>query len=301
MQTLLVIDGTNILNRVFFQCWKQSLDGAMPSGIAFHSAFVTLNKYYQKYKPSKMIICFDRPNWRKEYTQSKEAISPLIYKGNRNQDMTPSELIRYEEFKRHVSDFEAILREYTSINVLSAELLEADDLIGGVVQHCPDDRIILLSADKDFIQLLRTPNVMLIDPATDTPRTCDDVDWFIFEKCIRGDRGDNVGSAYPRVKTTRLQKAYADEFERLSLFSDNWVSPLGKTMNVGELFQENKKLMDLSCQPPEIRQLIEDTVTTGLQSSAKFSIFHFKKFCNRHQLIKIVEQCGNYVKMLSNT
>lgn len=300
MRTFLVIDGTNLLHRVFFANWKTQ-EESITSGLALHSAFVTFNKYYQKYQPTNMFVCFDRSNWRKEYTKSEKAITTAIYKGNRYTDLTPSETLRIQEFHKHIEDFETILRENTSIKVLSADKLEADDLVAGMTQQFPNDRIIIISTDKDFIQLLRTPNIMLIDPDSGKPRECEDPDWFIFEKCFRGDRGDNVRSAYPRVRSTRLEKAYTDEFERLTIMNETWVDPLGNTVKVGDLFQENKLLMDLTCQPSEIRQLITDTINNELGRNNPFSYFHFRKFCSRHDLKKISERCSDYAKMLSNT
>lgn len=298
MKTTLVVDGTNILHRVFYANLAMSKDIA--GGLALHSAFVTLNKYYHKYHPDRMVICFDRSNWRKQYTQSDECISPLVYKANRLENKTPAELAKIKEFKQYITDFEEILRQHTKLHVLSADRLEADDLVAGMVEKFPEDRIIILSADQDFIQLLKTPNVILIDPSNDARRECDDVDWFIFNKCFRGDRGDNVISAYPRVRETRLKKAYFDEFERLSIMDEKYTNPLGKEIRVGDMYKENKLLMDLSCQPDDIKQLILDTIDIELNRPTQFSIFHFKRFCKKHELVKISEKCADYAHMLAN-
>lgn len=298
MKTTLVVDGTNILNRVFHA--NLAMHNDVAGGLALHSAFVTLNKYFNKYCPNRMVICFDRSNWRKKYTMSGECVSPLVYKANRLEGKTPSELVKIKEFSQRVAEFEDIIRTHTKIHVLSADQLEADDLVAGMVEKFPEDRIIILSADKDFIQLLKTPNVVLIDPDKDARRICDDVNWFMFLKCFRGDKGDNVINAYPRVRETRLKKAYEDEFERLTIMDEKYTSPLGTEIRVGDLFNENKLLMDLTQQPPEIRQLIFDTIDIELARETQFSIFHFKRFCKKHDLVKISEKCADYAHMLAN-
>jgi hypothetical protein len=281
-------------------------DDITMSGLALHSAFTTLNKYYNKFNPTKIICTFDRPNWRKVYTQSDLCISGAVYKGTRRQDMTPAEQHRYNIFQEHIKSFEEIVRKRTSMVCLAADMLEADDLMAGFVEMYPEDKVIVVSADKDLIQLLKYPNVRLINPIDDKERTEDDIDWFMFLKCIRGDRGDNVMSAYPRVRETKVRAAFEDEFERLSLM--NHTFKIMKEVDgvdvetevcVGELFEENKLLMDLFDQPSNIRALIRDTIEDGMVYTGKYSHFHFIKFCNKHDLKRIVENVDNYVKMLS--
>lgn len=300
MKTYLCFDASNILQRTFYAGWQMNGDKSKLANLALHSSITTLNKYYNKYQPDKVIMAFDRPNWRKDYTKSELCLSGRLYKGNRRKNFTPTEQMRYEEFMEHIARFEEILREYTSIVVLAREKLEADDLLAGMAEQYQDDRVVVVSADKDLIQLLKFPNTELIDPATDKPRDCDDVDYFMFLKCIRGDRGDNVRSAFPRVKETRIRTAFADENERLNLMHEEWTDENKITNKVGDLFEENELLMDLYKQPPIVRDMIVKEIERGFEEQGKYNHFHFMKFCNRHELINIRQKIGDYVKMLSS-
>jgi hypothetical protein len=300
MKTILAFDAPNILYRTFYAGWKLTDDKHTMSSMAIHSTLLTLNKYFNKYQPDKVICAFDKPNWRKQYTESDLCLSGKIYKGNRRQDMTPTEQMCYEEYTQHIERFEQILTEYSSILVMSRKMLEADDILAGVAQHYSQDRVIAISSDRDLTQLLRFKNVKLIDPATGNPILCDDIDWFLFLKAIRGDRGDNLPSAYPRVKETRVRKAYEDELERLNLMNEVWTDENKVEKNVGELFEENKLLMDLYGQPDLVKQLIAKAIEDGEKNQGKYSHFHFLKFCNKHDLVKIRDNAGDFVKLLSS-
>lgn len=305
--TFLVLDVTNLLYRSFYA--NRELDDVTTAGLAHHQALSLLNKYFRKYRPEKVFMAFDRSNWRKVYTQSEQCYSGRVYKGHRRQNMTPAEQIKYEKFCDHLREFEQLMIEHTSVICLANEGvkgygLEADDLIAGVAQqfHSSHD-IVIVSSDKDLMQLLRFPTVKLVDPATDNERTLEeydgDADLFLFEKCIRGDMGDNVGSAYPRVRTTKIRQAYTDAYEREKMMHVTWTDQDGNEKSVQKLFEENKLLMDLSAQPSEIRQLISETIEKSMENPGKYSHFHFLRFCGKYDLKRVSEQIEQFVPMLS--
>lgn len=300
----LVFDMSNLLYRTFF-AHTQETDMTI-AGLASHSALVTLNKYFREHKPHKVVAAFDRTSWRKEYTASEECISKKPYKGNRRQTMTPQQKLKYEQFCAHLNEFEQLLTENTTMITLAASKLEADDVIAGFVQVMtldPENEITVISGDQDFIQLLRYSNVRILDPATGKDRTLDDYnndpDYFMFMKCIRGDKGDNVGSALPKVRETRIEKAYKDPFERANLMNETWNGPDGKEFVVKNLYKENQLLMDLSMQPDDIQKLIVKTILEATKSEKKFSYFHFMRFLGKYELKKVAEQADNFVPMLS--
>ncbi|KKL80333.1 hypothetical protein LCGC14_2005780 [marine sediment metagenome] len=310
MQTILVFDVSNMLYRTFFaNKLKHSVEES--AGLAHHSALITLNKYFRNFKPHKVMMAFDRTSWRKAYTADELCISGKPYKGNRRQNMTPAEKEMFVKFLNHLSDFEDMMTKQTSVMCLACKGLEADDLIAGVVEIFPDDEVVIVSADKDLMQLLRNDKVKLIDPASGKDRRellnsdyNGDVDYFMFEKCIRGDAGDNVQSAFPGVRKTRIKKAYADAFEKVNLMNEMWsMGEPGtdefKEHIVKELFAENQLLMDLSDQPDIIKDRIKATIYEAIENPGKYSHFHFLKFLGKYELKKIAEQVDNFVRMLS--
>lgn len=306
----LVFDITNLLYRAFY-AYKTEDDQTI-AGMAHQMGMATSNKYFTKYKPDKVIMCFDRHNWRKDYTASKQCISGKPYKGNRRLDMTEKEQIKYQNFLAHIDEFETIIRDHTTIQALSGEGLEADDLVAMVVEYytmvhedCDTNEIIIISSDKDLMQLLAYPHVQLIEPDKGKNRTLDeyngDADLFMFEKCLRGDRGDNVQSAYPRIRRTAILEAYEDPMLHETIMHHEWTAPgpEGKTFVVKDLFKENQKLMDLSKQPKEQRRHMIQVVMEAEKNPGKFSYFHFMKFLGEFQMEKLADKADQFVKMLS--
>ena len=304
-ETILMFDISNLLHRTFYA--NKTMDDQTAAGLAHHQALTTLNKYFKIYKPSKVIMTYDRSNWRKTYTKSTECLSGKLYKGNRRKDLTPGEKARYEKFCEHLAEFEELMRVHTSIVCLAKDKLEADDLMAGVVQRYADTgeqvEVVIVSQDKDLMQLLRYDFVRLVDPATGKERDLSeydmDADLFMFIKCIRGDSGDNVGSAFPRVRLTRIMKAYTDPYEHEKLMNEEWTNQEGVKFVVKDLFEENKLLMDLNYQPSYVRQLMDDTIEEGFNEPGQYSHFHFLRFCGKYELKNISNFIDRYRDMLS--
>lgn len=297
---ILVVDIPNLFFRVVAaHNTKFGGDEEDKAGLALHSCLNTMNKWYTKVQPDKIIVVFEGSNnWRKTYTKSPECKSGVIYKGNRVKDPSMEHLFQV------ITDFETLARNHTSIVCLSADTLEGDDLIAGCAQYFSKEghEVIILSGDKDFMQLLKLDNVKLLNPDKGEFRECDNPEYFIFEKCIRGDTGDNVRSAFPRVRSKRLEKAYQDQYEMVSLMNETWSitdNEKEKKFSVKELFEENQLLMDLEKQPDDIRDLIFSTINDGIEKRGKFSMFAFQKFVGQHGLKQIGENVNKFIKLLS--
>ncbi len=302
MNRFLILDISNLLYRTYYA--NKDEDDVTIAGLAMHQGLLTLNKYFKKYNPDKLIMAFDRKNWRKEYTKSDKCLSGKLYKGNRRKDMTKKEREKYEAFLEHLSEFENLMKNHTSVVCLACDGLEADDLVAGFTQqYSEDNEIIIVSTDKDFIQLLGNPNTRLINPAEDKDRTLTewggDAELFMFEKCIRGDAGDNVQSAYPRVRKTRIMKAWEEPLERVNMMQETWTNHEGKEMMVKNVFKENILLMDLRKQPDKYRKMIGDTISKEMKDPGQYSYFHFIQFLGKFQMKKVSANAETFADMLS--
>jgi 5'-3' exonuclease len=299
----IILDISNLLYRSYYA--NKNEDELTIAGLAQHQALLTLNKYYRKFNPDKIVMAFDRKAWRIDYTTSELCLSGKKYKGNRRKDMTEKEQAKYKAFLEHLNQFEELMRVHTSVICLAADGLEADDLVAGFVQQFagPENEIIAVSTDKDYIQILGHENVRLIDPATDKDRTLEewggDAKLFMFEKCIRGDAGDNVQSAYPRVRKTRIMKAWEEPIERVNMMEETWTNHEGRVMVVKEVFKENELLMDLSKQPQEVRDLMTKTINENMENPGKFSLMQFMQFLGKFEMNKVADNITTYAEMLS--
>jgi len=299
----LVFDISNLLYRTFFV--QKNEDDTTLAGLATHSALVTLNKYFKKFKPDQVVMVFDRSSWRKEYTASGKCLSKKAYKGNRRKNMTPSQKAKYERFISHLREFESLIDKHTTIITLVEEQLEADDLIAGFAQiySSEDDEIIIISADSDLLQLKKFTNVKVVSPGTDKEVELNDYnndpEYYLFTKCLRGDPTDNVQSAFPRVNSKRILKAYTDPFERVQLMKETWKDPYGTEYVVEQLYKENQLLIDLTKQPTDIRIKILETVEREMNRKREFSLFFIMKFIGKYELNKIKDNIDQYLPLLS--
>jgi hypothetical protein len=307
----MIVDTANLLFRVAAAHGKYN-QGTSPedqAGLAMHMALNSLNKYYKKFYPDQLAVTFEGgQNWRKEYTRSEQCKSKKVYKANRVKD---SSMVPFFEL---IAAFEQLARKHTSLVCLSHPKLEGDDLIAGYTQRFSEvgDEVIIISGDKDFVQLLKHPNVQLINPDTGKPRQVEEVcgvndaTYFMFEKCFRGDKNDNVFPALPRVLKKRLQKAYGDDYELTKLMNETWTfkdpETGAETINkVQDLFEENNLLMNLECQPDHIRALIDEVLDHELVHHGKFSFFHFSQFCGKFNLKQIGENAQQFADMFAVT
>lgn len=310
MSKHMIVDMSNILYRVFFAHIKEAFD--VNVGMCHHTALLTLNKYFNRYKPDELVLAFDAYSWRKAYTENlDECVTYKKYKGQRRSKLSTSEREKLEQFDSHLQEFIDMFKNQTRALVLHRKWLEADDLIAGYIQENPDDSHILISADKDFMQLLVRNDVKLIDPDSEKERTLeefdDDPDYFMFVKCIRGDSGDNVISAYPRVRESKLKEAYRDplvltnimKHEFNVLVNDEDGNVTEQKLITEEVFMENVLLMDLTAQPDHIKELIVKEINRAHEERGKFNYMEFLRFCGKYDLIRIRDSIDNFVPMLS--
>lgn len=298
----LIFDITNLLYRTFF-VHKNETDATLLAGLAHHSALMTIRKYFNQFRPSKKIImCFDRSSWRKQYTNSEKAISNKPYKGNRRINLTKSQQQKYKQFINHLREFEKLIDQHTTIISLAGDRLEADDIISQLTKTLSDQHLYIISSDKDLLQLISS-NIKIINPATNKQMTLSDWDnnnkLFVFEKCIRGDISDNIQSAFPRCRKNKIHQAFGDDYHYTNLMKTTWTDQNNNTFTVEDLYKENMLLIDLDKQPQEIKQQMKRVVDSQLNKSHTFDYFKILKFLGEYQLNQVSKNINNFVPMLS--
>lgn len=271
-------------------------------GLCMHISIQSIYRWYQKYRPDFVVFAFEGSNnWRKTFTT--EARARKAYKGNRVQD---PEMAHYYEL---ITSFRDTMKAHTSICCLKVDEMEADDAIAGYCQlyASPEHEILIVSGDRDFTQLLKLPGVKLIDPATGKLRNqkgdkdyVEDLDYWLFSKCIRGDMGDYVPSAFPRVRETRIRKAYESEYDRVNFMNESWVDEEGTTHRVGDLYNQNVILLDLYQQPVDKRAQLLEGVKTQVADLGHYSHFHFLRFLEEYKLNKLRDEAMKYVELFAN-
>lgn len=131
------------------------------------------------------------------------------------------------------------------------------------------------------------------------PREIFNPRWELFLKCIRGDTRDNIRPSFPRVAETRLRKAFGDKSEYIKLINDSFGNGESRQL-VKPLFEMNKKLIDLTLQPPQIIADMDAVIDTMIQSPSKQMVeLYFEDFCDQYGMRKLKEAKGNILPVIS--
>jgi hypothetical protein len=259
--------------------------GDLPS-FALHTALISMSKFFKQFKPGRVVACFDRPNnWRKQYMTSDLSVSQRGYKAQRRVGMTATQKKEYYELLDHMAEFERLLESETGIITLACDGLEADDCIAGWAQRHPERNKVIMTTDSDMSQLIN-PTTNVCNYKTGEIVVIEDPKFFLFEKAFRGDKADNIVSAYPGIRTTKLKQIYQDSYALANVLKEKVAVPdvMDVEVLVEDIFNENMLLMDLSAQPPAIRKKIDRTIDEELAKTKRFDYWKFSAFCTERKM-----------------
>ena len=299
-------------------------DADIKLGMALHITFNSIKKAWQDFNGNHVVFCLEGRSWRKDYYKP--------YKANRAETRAAMTVKEQEEdklFWETFDEFKNFVTEKTNCTVLQNSQLEADDLIAGFIQTHPNDNHIIISTDSDFHQLI-SANVSqyngvaetttthkgifdkkgkrIIDKKTKEEAPAPNPEWILFEKCMRGDTSDNVFSAYPGVRTkgtknkVGLQEAFEDKNKKgyawNNLMLQKWVDHEKKEHRVLDDYERNRQLIDLTCQPDNIKELIKETIRTQTQEPKNVSQVGIRlmKFCQLYDMKKIMDSIQSYAE-----
>lgn len=159
-----------------------------------HMVLNSLRSYRKKYgeKYGELVICCDDSHyWRKDKFP--------YYKAHRKKAREKSHL----DWKVIFTLLNAVreeIKENFPYKVIQSESAEADDVIGALchkygqlgIRSSDAELILILSSDKDFVQLQKYANVEQFSPAQKKFITTDNPARFMHEHILRGDTGDGV-------------------------------------------------------------------------------------------------------------
>jgi 5'-3' exonuclease len=307
---------------------SRSADTWEKIGMAMHLTMASVNQVQRMFGIDHVVFCLEGRSWRKEF------YTP--YKAHRKLDesaMTEREVEENKMFWETYEAFTTYLREKTNTSVLRVPNAEADDIIARFIALHPDDEHFIISSDTDFVQLI-AENVhqyngvagQLIkidgyfndrgkpikDKKTGEHKLLEDPEYLLFKKIIRGDATDNVFSAYPGVRekgsknSIGIRDAFEDRekqgFKWNNMMLQRWVDHNGDEHRVKDDYERNKTLIDLSAQPTDIREAVDNVIKNDVRTTSTPNVgIHLMKFCGKYELTKISEQGDTYSKWLNST
>jgi 5'-3' exonuclease len=295
-------------------------------GMALHLTLASVNQVVKRFGIDHVAFCLEGRSFR------KDLYAP--YKKNRVVDamsVTEEEAEESKLFWEVYEKFTTYIRERTNVTVLRHERAEADDLIARWIHLHPADNHWIISTDGDFHQLV-APNVKIyngvtnelvtlegylkengkpvIDKKTKEPKLLEDPEYGIFRKIIRGDAGDNVFSAFPGVREVGsknkvgIREAFEDRnkmgYAYNNFMLQRFIDHNNVEIRVKDAFERNRVLIDLTAQPQEIKDAVDQRIRESVRVETVSSVgVHFMKFCGRYELTKISEQAETYSKWLN--
>ena len=143
------------------------------------------------------------------------------------------------------------LRNYFPYKVMRVEGAEADDVIGVLNEHVATNPTLIISSDKDFLQLQKYQGVSQWSPLTKT-WVKGDPEESLWEKMIKGDAGDGVPNILSTDDTfiTEGKRQRPITKKKLELWKNDdtdWTQEMHRN------FHRNKTMVDLSQTPESIR------------------------------------------------
>jgi len=205
-------------------------------------------KFHREY--GELVICADDKNyWRKK-------VFPY-YKAARKKNREQSEMDWASIFNA-MNKVRQELKDYFPYKVLHVESAEADDIIGTIAHTYgtelnTGEPILILSGDKDYIQLHKYANVSQYSPAQKKWVKHSDPENYLAEHIIKGDAGDGIPNVLSGDNCFIMgirQKPITEK--RLKELSD--INKLDT--EVKRNYFRNKSLIDLSEVPEDIKSNI---------------------------------------------
>lgn len=220
----------------------------LEEGLLRHMVINSLRSYKQKFgeQYGEMVIaCDDKNYWRRQ-------VFPY-YKANRKKARDSSELDWASIFDIF-SKIKTEIKEFFPYRVIQIESAEADDIIATLVMENEGTPILILSGDKDFVQLQQYPFVKQYDPIRKKWIAHNDPKRYLFEHILKGDTGDgipNILSPDDVFVTGARQKPLTQK--KIDQFVETPPSTVD-AQDIARNYSRNQQLVDLSFIPSNIKE-----------------------------------------------
>jgi len=218
-----------------------------------HMVINSLRGFNLKFKEQygTMVLCADAGDpWRRDIYPN--------YKHARRKGRVDSDT-DWDNIFNCITEIKNEIAENFPYVMMYIEKAEADDIIGALVFNHTNRPIMIISGDKDFIQLQSNTNVKQYSPIQKVfvgegldPKK------FLHEQIIKGDRSDGIPNILsPDDIFLTGEKQRPINKKRLEEWANVSNIPLGS--ETSKYYERNKQLIDLSCMPKELERTIINT------------------------------------------
>ena len=253
-----------------------------------HMILNTIRMYRQKFKEygEVVIVADGGGNWRKEVYPE--------YKYKRKESREESK-IDWDEAFRIINMVLQEIKDHMPYKVIHQWGCEADDSIAEIVKWTQEfgnyEKVMIVSADKDFKQLQKFDNVRQYSPITKKLIKVDNPRLELEEHILTGDAGDGV----PNVLSD--DKVFAEGRRQNILSAKKKEVLMNDPKALGEEvyrnYLRNKKMIDItesSALPEHTRKEIINTFETQNKSEYKNKVLNYFIKYQCRNLIEILDE-----------
>ena len=250
-----------------------------------HMILSTLLFYRKKFKDQygELVICCDsKRSWRKD-------VFPF-YKANRKTNRQKDD-IDWSGIFEVINSLTDDLVNHFPYSVIQVDQAEADDIIGTLVKnYYREGKIMIVSSDKDFLQLQKYYNVYQYSPIQKKNLEISNPNEYIKEHIMKGDRGDGIpnflsddDTFVTDKRSKKILKTKLEAWKNLcpTEFCD-------EKMYRG--WKRNEQLVDLGHTPADIKQKIVDQYDTYEYNQRDKLLNYFIK----NKLRNLTEHIGDF-------
>ena len=282
------------MNQIMISNRMMQLKGdALNENLVRHMVLTALRAFERQYSPKygEIVLAYDSKHyWRKEAFP--------YYKQNRKKDREASELDWNAIFEvlNKIRDEIKTFFPYKVVEVYGAE---ADDVISTLTTYQSyrniklqkegkdAEEVLILSGDKDFIQLQKYPFVKQYNPILKKEIKHADPKAYAREHIIKGDKSDGIPNFLSDADTFVVGKRQKP-ISKKNL--EKWVkldpSAFCLTEETAQNYERNRKLIDLTCIPEHLATEIVSNYKSLNSNERKVPLEYFQQ----HQLTKLMEE-----------
>ena len=248
----------------------QSKDLQVNPDLVRHMVLNSIRTYRIKFVEDygELVLCYDSKHyWRKD-------VFPQ-YKSHRKK-MRESSDFDWNTIFNTLNALKEELRENFPYKMLEVYGAEADDIIATICES-QKENIMIVSGDKDFIQLQKYKNVKQWNPVQKKMLKDKNPDLYLKEHIIKGDRSDGI----PNVLSD--DNSFVDKVRQKPLTKkkiQSWVEhdfmDVAPNEQAKRNYHRNTTLVDLSKIPQDLKDKIKETYkTTPILGDRKNLINYF--------------------------
>ena len=221
---------------------ESEVDIDMVRHMILNSLRMYRSKYHDEY--GELVLCCDgRHSWRREHFPQYKAAR----KSNRDADNR-----NWTQIFGCLDTIKSELKEFFPYKYIQIDEAEADDIIGVLARQSGSEKVMIISGDKDFIQLQTYKNVKQYSPITKKLVTAPNPYNYLKEHIMRGDSSDGI----PNFLSS--DNCIVDKIRQKPLSKKKVESWLGEspvdfcTEEQLRNYHRNVKLIDLQYTPLDI-------------------------------------------------